>query len=306
MASGRRSETAPSAVLPVRRLQRAVLEWYARHQRPLTWRSFPPEPYAVLVREVMLQQTQAGRVERALERFLERFPSFQSLAAASLAEVLQCWQGLGYNLRARRLWECARTVVSHYGGQLPQEPSLLQRLPGIGPYTAAAVATFAFGRQDLPVVDTNVRRVLQRLVGEELPQQVVEHARRLIPRGKSAEWHQALMDIGALLCRPRSPRCGECPLQQWCQYARNPVPSVPAKRVEEPSFEGIPRRLWRGRVLRIVATQGKASLRQVAQMLFGQIPTAQQRLWVRHVVQGLVRDGLLVRSGGMLCLPRGA
>ncbi len=290
--------------LPKRAIQQAVLRWYAKQARHLSWRQAPADPYQVLVREVMLQQTQAARVERALPAFLERFPSMEALAAAPLAEVLRAWQGLGYNRRARLLWECARMVVQHYGGHLPAEPRLLQQLPGIGAYTAAALATFAFGRQDVPVVDTNVRRVLQRLWGEgEQPLRVVaERARAWIPRGASAQWHQALMDIGALYCR-RLPRCAQCPLRRWCRSAEAVRWERSSPRRWEPSFGGIPRRLWRGRLLRLVATMGSLTVPQATRHLFGARPTAQQQRWIRTVAEQLLRDGLLRRRGGRLTLP---
>ncbi len=293
--------------LPIRRLQRALLRWYCQHGRLLWWRQLPADPYRVLVTEVMLQQTQAKRVQAVLPEFLRRFPTLQSLAEASLAEVLRAWQGLGYNRRARLLWECARMVVNVYSGHLPSEPQQLRRLPGIGAYTAAAIATFAFGRGDVPVVDTNVRRVLQRLAGlpAASPRQIEQLARKLIPVGASAEWHQGLMDIGALYCHPRQPRCMECPLQRWCRYAgRCDREKARRQRRQEPCFDGVPRRLWRGRLLRIVAAAGELSVEEAACRLFGAQPTVQQRRWFEELVELLCRDGLLCFSDSQLSLPK--
>lgn len=286
-------------------LQQALLRWYRRAARPLWWRQLPAEPYRVLVIEVMLQQTQAERVHRVAPVFLQRFPALESLAAAPLAAVLQAWQGLGYNRRARCLWECARMVLARYRGRLPSEPEALRRLPGIGRYTAAAVATFAFGRQDVPVVDTHVERVLRRVLGLHgaLRWQIEQQARELIPQGYSAQWHQGLMDVGALYCRRRRPRCGECPLRRWCQSAGQEAPEESAKSRAEPCFEGIPRRLWRGRLLRIVAAVGELDWREAAQCLFGAQPTAQQQRWLREVVEHLCRDGLLCCHDRYLSLP---
>src|SRR5213080_3710625 len=174
-----------------RAFQRALLGWYREHGRDLPWRR-TRDPYAVLVSEVMLQQTQVARVVPRWEAWMARWPSAAAVAAEPLAEVLRAWVGLGYNRRAVRLWEACRLVAERGW------PDDLRELPGVGPYTAAAVGAFAFGRDELPV-DTNVARVLERL-GER-------------PRGEAAVLGQALMDLGATVCTARSPRCGECPLE---------------------------------------------------------------------------------------------
>ncbi len=288
----------------VSRLQRALLRWYARNARPLWWRQQPMDPYQVLVVEVMLQQTQVDRVQRLAPLFLQRFPTLESLAVARLADVLQAWQGLGYNRRARHLWECARIVVARYGGQLPSEPEKLRRLPGVGPYTAAAVATFAFGRQDVPVVDTNVDRVLRRLLGLHgaSSRQIEQRARELIPTGYSVQWHQGLMDLGALYCHRRQPQCMRCPLRRWCLSAGQGGEGS-RRATSEPCFEGVPRRLWRGQLLRAVAATGELCWEEAAQALFGLQPTAHQRAWLREVAASLCRDGLLCCRDDRLCLP---
>ncbi|MCS6965771.1 MAG: A/G-specific adenine glycosylase [Candidatus Kapabacteria bacterium] len=293
--------------IPLPRLQRAVLRWYTRHARSLWWRRLSPEPYQVLVTELMLQQTQAQRVERVLPRFFQRFPTIRSVAEAPLAEVIRWWQGLGYNRRARFLWECAQTIVQHYGGCFPSELEQLRRLPGVGAYTAAAIATFAFGRQDVPVLDTNVRRVLQRILGTEhtSARELERIAREWLPGGASAQWHQALMDVGALYCHKHHPRCSECPLRRYCRSAGRVPPSARSMQRCEPSFAGIPRRLWRGRLLRLVAVAGTVTTEQAAQRLFGERPTGEQQRWIEELVAHLVRDGLLCRQGSWLSLPDG-
>lgn len=290
--------------VPREQLQEALLRWYTEQGRSLLWRRTPADPYQVLVREVMLQQTQTTRVERLLPRFLERFPTVHDLAAAPLAEVIRWWQGLGYNRRARYLWECARRIVEDYGGRIPSEPKLLRTLPGVGAYTAAAVATFAFGQQDVPVVDTNVARVLRRLLGKALPGKVLlQRARDLIPRGSSEQWHEALMDVGALYCRKHRPLCAQCPLQRWCRSAGTELQGVPSGECREPRFQGVPRRLWRGRLMRIVATAGTVTVRQAGIALFGAPPTLEQRRWLHELVAGLAREGLLAVRRGWLMLP---
>src|SRR3954469_11860086 len=178
----------------------ALLDWYARVKRPLPWRA-TRDPYAILVSEVMLQQTQAARVIPYYEAFLDRFPHVRALASAPKADVLAAWSGLGYNRRALALQRTAQ-VVDEDGW-----PEDLTELPGVGPYTAAAVGSFAFGAQ-VAAVDTNVRRVAERL-GRGAPAE-------LLPPGRAAEFNQAAMDLGATICTARTARCSECPVRRWC------------------------------------------------------------------------------------------
>jgi A/G-specific adenine glycosylase len=174
-----------------------LLRWYERERRDLPWRR-TRDPYAILVSEVMLQQTQVARVVPRYEAWLERWPSAATLAAAPLDEVLRAWVGLGYNRRAVRLWEAAR-LVARDGW-----PERLQDLPGVGPYTAAALGSFAFGRQEV-ALDTNVRRLFARL-GRALEP----------PAGRAADFNQATMELGATVCTARAPRCERCPMAAGC------------------------------------------------------------------------------------------
>ncbi len=208
-------------------LRASVLAWYQRHGRRFAFRG-PRDPYRVLVAEVILQQTQASRGEAAWGGFLARFPDVATLAAARPAEVLRAWAGLGYNRRALNLHRAARAVVAEHGGRVPEGIGELQRLPGVGPYTARAVAAIAFG-QPVAAVDTNVRRVIGRVTvghgaardpGAPLAAREVQRlADALVPPDRPADWTAALMDVGALLCRPRAPRCLECPLRTACAFA---------------------------------------------------------------------------------------
>ena len=199
--------------------QRAVLDWYAEHRRDLPWRR-TRDPYAIAVSEVMLQQTQVERVEPKYHEFLAHFPGWQVLAGSSVGQVLRAWAPLGYNGRAVRLHRLAQWVVSN-GGELPQDEVSLRSLPGVGPYTAAALAAFAFGRET-PVIDTNVRRVIARaLLGEPYPKPVLDGRLRpialdLVPAEAPGEWHQALMDLGATVCTTQRPACSRCPLHVHC------------------------------------------------------------------------------------------
>jgi A/G-specific adenine glycosylase len=239
----------PTAVPPA--LQDAILAWYGTRGRKLPFRG-SADPYAVLVSEAMAQQTQAARAGDAWTAFIARFPTVDALADATPADVLRAWQGLGYNRRALNLWRAARRIVDEHGGRVPADLIELEALPGVGPYTARAVAAIAFG---LPVgaVDTNVRRVLGRIVAGDAmltPAAMQVLADGAVPPGRAGEWTHALMDIGATVCRPRSPDCGACPARPWCAYARSPA-TAPARRAAGEAaapFESTSRWL-RGRIL---------------------------------------------------------
>jgi A/G-specific adenine glycosylase len=199
----------------------AILAWYDELGRSLPFRG-TPDPYAILVSETMAQQTQVARVGAAWTAFLARFPDFAALAAATPADALRAWRGLGYNRRALNLWRAARVVVADHGGKLPRDVVALEGLPGIGPYTARAVAAIAFG-QPVGAVDTNVRRSLGRIVAGDAnglaPSRLQALADTAVPRDRPADWTHALMDLGATICRPRDPRCDACPARPWCRYA---------------------------------------------------------------------------------------
>jgi A/G-specific adenine glycosylase len=199
-----------------------LTSWYETRKRDLPWRR-TRDPYAIWVSEVMLQQTQVKTVLGYYERWMERFPTLTALAAAEDADVLHAWQGLGYYSRARRLLSGARAVVERHGGELPRSPEALLALPGIGPYSAGAIASIAFGLPE-PLVDGNVVRVLSRLFAlrgdpakAPLKGQLWQLARGLVPADKPSEFNQSLMELGATLCTPVSPRCPECPVAQHCR-----------------------------------------------------------------------------------------
>jgi A/G-specific adenine glycosylase len=204
-----------------RELQDAILAWYDRRARSLPFRG-TTDPYAILVSEAMAQQTQASRAGQAWTRFMARFPTVGALAAATPADVLRAWQGLGYNRRALALRLAAVRIVEVYGGTVPSDVADLEALPGVGPYTARAVAAIAFG---VPVgaVDTNVRRVLGRIVagdaGVLTPPELQRIADAAVPADAAGAWTHALMDLGATVCGPRRPDCAACPARSWCRYA---------------------------------------------------------------------------------------
>jgi A/G-specific adenine glycosylase len=233
--------SAPRAAAAGRRaaLHDALLGWYERERRDLPWRR-TRDPYAILVSEFMLQQTQVARVVARYESWLRRWPDERALAAAPRAAVLAEWVGLGYNRRAHRLHE-ACAVVARCGW--PRTAGGLQELPGVGPYTAAAVASFAFGEQ-VAAVDTNVRRVAARL-GSGTPAE-------LLPPGRAADWNQAAMELGATICRAREARCGQCPVTSWCASRGRVVASRRAAPGTRERFEDSTR--WvRGRIIAALA-----------------------------------------------------
>lgn len=203
-------------------LSSLLLRWYRRHGRRLPWRGHP-DPYAVWVSEIMLQQTRVEAVIPYFERWMARFPSVRALAEASEQEVLILWEGLGYYSRARSLHKAARIVADELGGQLPRSAEALRELPGIGRYTASAIASIAFGL-DEAALDGNVRRVLARVFDVDLPADSAEGEKRLrqiaaenLPKGRAGEFNQALMDLGAMICLPKNPRCEACPLKTQCR-----------------------------------------------------------------------------------------
>ncbi len=202
-------------------LSALLVDWYRRHRRDLPWRR-TRDPYAVWVSEVMLQQTQVATVLPYFERWMQRFPTLPVLAAASEHDVLRAWEGLGYYSRARRLLAGARSVVERHAGELPDDVERLRALPGIGAYSAGAIASIGFGRRE-PVVDGNVARVFCRLfelrgdpARAPLQRELWRIARELVPEDAPSDHNQALMELGATTCTPRAPRCDACPLESAC------------------------------------------------------------------------------------------
>ena len=260
-----------------------MLAWGVPRLRDLPWRR-TRDPWSVLVSEVMLQQTQARRVIPKWESFCAAYPTPGACAAAPLGDVLRLWQGLGYPRRARDLHLTAGTIATAHGGEVPDDLDALLALPGIGPYTARAVLAFAYER-DVAVVDTNVARVLARTVGERLPGAAAQRlADGYVPAGRGWAWNQALMDLGASVCRP-SPRCDECPLAATCAWNRagrpQPDPAVGSAGVStrQAPYAGSDRQA-RGEVLRALAS--------------GPVPRDGFR---DDIVDSLLDDGLVVERG---------
>jgi A/G-specific adenine glycosylase len=283
-------------------IRTSVLAWYADEHRDFPWRGLT-DPYAVLVSEVMLQQTQASRVAERFGRFMRRFPTVSSLAGASNAHVLAEWSGLGYNRRARALHEAAR-VVARDGW--PVDVGGLERLPGVGPYTARAIASLAFGIP-VGVVDTNVRRwLLRRFGGPDDRRRLQALADELAAPGHGTEvaaWTHASMELGAAVCRARAPRCDACPVADGCPSRRSPA------RVEVPRQAALrgSDRAYRGALLkRLSAASGhrlaeRAARAELARACDGIGPALDDAGWER-VLAGLERDGLAHRRRGDLRL----
>lgn len=283
--------------------QRAVLRRGLADLRDLPWRR-TRDPWSVLVSEVMLQQTQAARVVARWERFLDRWPDVATCAAASLADVLDEWQGLGYPRRARNLWLTAQRCVEVHDGRLPGELAELLDLPGIGPYTARAVMAFAYER-DVGVVDTNIARVLARRAGSSLTARTAQELADLwVPPGQGWNWNQVVMDLGAGSCRP-DPRCDGCRVECSWRTAGYPSPdpatgSAGVSR-RQARFEGSARQA-RGRLL---AALGERRVRvgEVAAVV-DWVDRDDATAACASLVDSLVADGLVARHDDQLDLPR--
>ncbi len=274
------------------------MSWYDVTARDLPWRRDETTPWGILVSEIMLQQTPVARVLEPWRRWIERWPTPADLAQASPAEVITAWGRLGYPRRSLRLHTCASTIVEHFDGAVPTTYDELLSLPGIGDYTAAAVASFAFGRR-VVVLDTNVRRVLARLFqGQQYPGPSVTKAERalattLLPDTANApRWASASMELGAVVCTARVPQCDRCPVTTSCSWQAQGKPAGAAPRKQ--SYEGTDRQC-RGKIL--------SQLREhhtIATTAISGLAPADQ---LERCLTSLIVDGLIVRSGGYLTLP---
>ena len=277
-------------------LHEAVFSWITPRLRQLPWRD-TRDPWLVLVSEVMLQQTGVHRVLPKWQAFVDEFPRPDDCARAPLGDVLRLWQGLGYPRRARNLHAAATSIVNEHAGVVPSTLDALLNLPGVGPYTARAVLAFAF-EADAAVVDTNIARVLARFHGRTLKARDAQLlADAWVPSGEAWLWNQALMDLGATVCRSR-PACEECPLSTDCSWrGEGDDPSVGSAGVSvaQPRFEGSDRQA-RGRLLKALS-ELSVSLVAVSLVMDRPVDVA------HRLVDDLLRDGLIVRDGDELRLP---
>lgn len=326
---GKRPVSVPPLPLPetLARVHAIILEWYALHRRDLPWRS-TDDPYAILISEIMLQQTQVERVLPKYRQFLATFPTLADLASAPTSAVISAWVPLGYNSRAVRLQAIARQVLEEYGGRIPHSIDELLRLKGVGRYTAGAIACFAY-RQQVATVDTNIYRVLHRIFfGLEQPEptvkadQMFDIAERLLPANEAYNWNQALMDIGATICGSANPQCLRCPLQEVCvarqemsQYslfpggaslvalrqARKVAEKKPAYQAKQPrqSQESLPftssNRYFRGRIVDHLRSLPPGQ--RIEPLKLGRIVKPafnQEELpWLQKLIAALEKDGLV-------------
>lgn len=267
--------------------QKKIFLWYKIHQRDLPWR--PPtlklrrdgtkDPYKILVSEVMSQQTQLGRVIPKYNAWIERFPTLERLAQASVAEVLRSWSGLGYNRRALNLQKAAQVIVKEYQGKFPEDVQTLEKLPGIGKYTASAVACFAFDAQ-IPVIDTNIRKVIaHEFFKGELPEEkaIEEVARQILPIGKAYEWNQALMDYSSLVLKDK----------------KIPVPKQSHFLTSD--------RYFRGQIIKLLLGVKTISFIELWDYFADRNPIEQERL--REIVGNMAKDGLIVYQNDRVSLP---
>jgi len=307
----------PKAVSPdidsraVEEIRRLLLAWYRVHRRDLPWRSDKPDPYHVLVSEAMLQQTQVATVLDYFARFIEAFPTAATLAAADEQQVLKLWQGLGYYRRAKNLHAAAKKIVAEHGGKVPDDPALIAGLPGVGRYTAGAVSSIAFARAE-PILDGNVARVLARWFAITKPidepatrERLWDLAALLVPRDSAGDFNQGMMELGALVCTPRNPRCLVCPMTLICQAA--------ARGLAEDLPKRLPRRVPKKVEHHIVAIHrdGKFVFEQrpakglwagmwqlpTAETLSGEVAPKRVQAWVKQHVGLAVK--LPIESGGL-------
>ncbi len=292
------------------------MTWYQRHGRThLPWRT-TRDPYKIIVSEVMLAQTQVNRVVPKFVSFIGLFPTLASLARASTADVLRAWRGLGYNSRAVRLKTLAKRVIGNHGGVVPRDAAVLRRLPGIGPYSVAAIRAFAYD-EDVAALDTNVRRIVHRVfLGAEIPARASEHelnllAARFVPAGRGHDWNSALMDMGSSLCTARAPKCLLCPLQPVCAAAPINALELDAAR-RRLAAKASPRqrvafkdsaRFIRGRIierLRELPAGQMVSLLDLQSDLRSQY--VMPRCEVKRLVQALRKEGLVKSERGSIAL----
>ena len=279
-----------------------VFLWWDSEKRDLPWR-ISRDPWAILVSEFMLQQTQASRVVEKYKTFLKRFPNPTTCANSTPGKVIELWSGLGYNRRAINLHRTAKIIAEKHKGTVPDELSLLLDLPGIGDYTARAILAFSF-EKDVAVVDVNVKRVLSRLEGRTLSMEEAQSiADQNLPTGEGWRWNQAMIEIGATICTARKTKCDKCPLKETCTWTKNqaatdPAISVKSKKLE--TFEGSDRQ---GRGKLINALRNEPIMEKDAPQIFGW-PNDHKRC--KRVLEKLEKDGLIViADSGKISLPNG-
>ncbi|MBI2112791.1 A/G-specific adenine glycosylase [Candidatus Woesearchaeota archaeon] len=288
--------------LTKKRFERELLSWYSQQKRDLPWRK-TDDPYKILVSEIMLQQTQVDRVIPKYLSFLKQFPTVQDLASSSPGDIIRIWSGLGYNRRAIKLLECAKAVVTSHDGKFPRTEEELQKLPGIGPYTSAAILAFAYNLPAI-VIDTNIRRVFFRIfLGKpsllpNLQQKIINH----VSKENSREYHNALMDFGAMICTARSPKCEECIFSQNCTttkiYSKEEMETIASTifKTKQSKFIGS-NRYYRSMILKKVQEKNEITIDELKR-------TLPQEKDAKNLVAQLVKDKLLIIEKKKVFLPK--
>ena len=274
-----------------KQVQTIILSWYSNNKRDLPWRH-TTDPYKILVSELMLQQTQVSRVIEKYNQFLKRFSTIYHLARARQSSVVKEWKGLGYNNRAVRLHKLAKLVVAEHNGTLPMTREQLEQLPGIGPYTAGAVLSFAHNK-DETIIDTNIRRVLERIFHDE-KKTIEELVTLTLPTGKSREWHNALMDIGATICVQQKPKCEECPLNKQCDYYKKGLHLKEQEKITTQGTFIYSNRYWRAKIVDYLRTHKTATEKEITKHLKTYKKDAPNST---TIIPQLEKDGLLKKKG---------
>lgn len=275
-------------------LREDLFAWYDEEKRELPWRD-TTDPYSILVAEVMLQQTQVSRVIPKYEEFLDRFPTVQDLADAPLKDVLQMWDGLGFNRRAKFLHQSAQIIVDEYGGDIPRDVDALQELPGVGAYTAQAVLAFAFNKGKEPVFDTNVQRLLYRFHGHKTDTELQAVHQDLFAEESPRKWNNAVMELGSQVCTTGTPKCKTCPWRQHCTAWEKKDFSEPEKQTQSP-FQGSWRQ-YRAKLLRLLM-EGPHTRQELRDQL--ELPDEYD---VDELLEELAGEDLIIKKNGEWQLP---
>lgn len=271
-----------------------LLQYFSEASISMPWRGYNPDPYAVLISETMLQQTQVSRVIEKFTEFTEVFPTIFDVATATNEQILKLWNGLGYNSRAVRLKKTCEEIVSNWNGTIPNNYEQLRNLPGIGDYTASAILCFAY-RVPTIVVDVNVVRVISRFFSQLSfttdqisDKEVRQQVKILLPKNKSSEFFQAIMDVARLYCKKSKPLCDSCPLTKKC-LSSNKLQFQTVKKRSEPSYLGLPRRIWRGKIVKILTLQSPISFEELVTTLQMQ----EHSDWIKSIVLLLQNDSIV-------------
>ncbi len=291
----------------MKNFHKRLLHWYSLNARNLPWRT-TKNPYRILVSEMMLQQTQVSRVVGFYKEWFKKFPTLEILSRSSKKDVLRQWSGLGYNNRALRLFALSKIIVEEYHGKFPRSNEELRKLPGIGKYTASALECFSFGK-NVAVVDVNIIRIYSRVLwkvssaGEKQSEKIIwTIAEKYLPANNASVWNQALMDLGSAVCTARNPKCDTCPLNDECASAFSPMFQYPiaTKKNNEPHYKNIPRRLYRGRILKLLHTSSLTKQR-IAISLWKSFSRS-DIAWLTSTLKQMKDDGLIRMNAGKVSI----